>query len=118
MAGAQMELSMRGGEILVDETHRELCQPVHVQFVELSLMPRYGLLGKRYEEHRAYLPCDGGIVVAGKHLLAALAAQVYRADGIDIADADDIDWATPTEQFLEKQGMTKEEISALKDRLK
>lgn len=43
---------------------------------------------------------------------------VYRADGIDIADADDIDWATPTEQFLEKQGMTKEEISALKDRLK
>ena len=43
---------------------------------------------------------------------------VYRADGIDIADADDIDWATPTERFLEKQGMTKEEISALKDRLK
>lgn len=43
---------------------------------------------------------------------------VYRADGIDIADADDIDWATPTEKFLEKQGMTKEEISALKDRLK
>lgn len=43
---------------------------------------------------------------------------VYHADGIEIPDADDIDWATPTEQFLKKQGMTDEEISALKDRLK
>lgn len=43
---------------------------------------------------------------------------VYHADGIEIPDADDIDWSTPTEQFLKKQGMTDEEISALKDRLK
>ena len=43
---------------------------------------------------------------------------VYHADGIEIPDTDDIDWATPTEQFLKKQGMTDEEISALKDRLK
>lgn len=44
--------------------------------------------------------------------------SVYHNDGIEVLDADDIDWATPTEQFLEKQGMTKEEIAALKDRLK
>ena len=43
---------------------------------------------------------------------------VYHADGIEIPDADDIDWVTPTEQFLKKQGMTEDEISALKDRLK
>ena len=43
---------------------------------------------------------------------------VFHADGIDIPDTGDIDWATAAEQFLEKQGMTKDEIAALKDRLK
>ncbi len=42
---------------------------------------------------------------------------VYRARGIDIPD-DNIDWATATGKYLEKYGLTPEEISALKDRLK
>ena len=43
---------------------------------------------------------------------------VYHAEGIDIPDTGSIDWATATEKYLEKLGMTQEEISALKDRLK
>ena len=42
---------------------------------------------------------------------------VYRARGINIPD-DNIDWATATAKYLEKFGLTPEEISALKDRLK
>lgn len=42
---------------------------------------------------------------------------VYRARGINIPD-DNIDWASATEKYLEKYGLTPEEISALKDRLK
>lgn len=42
---------------------------------------------------------------------------VYRARGIDIPD-DNIDWATATEKYLEKYGLTPEEISALKEKLK
>jgi hypothetical protein len=43
---------------------------------------------------------------------------VYHAEGIEIPDTGTIDWATATEKYLEKLGMTQEEISALKDRLK
>ena len=43
---------------------------------------------------------------------------VYRARGIDIPDTNNIDWATATAKYLEKFGLTPEEISALKDRLK
>ena len=43
---------------------------------------------------------------------------VYHAEGIDIPDTGSIDWAEPTEKYLEKLGMTQEEISALKERLK
>ncbi len=43
---------------------------------------------------------------------------VYRARGIDIPDTNNIDWATATGKYLEKYGLTPEEISALKDRLK
>lgn len=43
---------------------------------------------------------------------------VYHAEGIDIPETGSIDWATATEKYLEKLGMTQEEISALKDRLK
>lgn len=53
-----------------------------------------------------------------KNVVVRNLRAVYHADGIEIPDADDIDWSTPTEQFLKKQGMTDEEISALKDRLK
>ncbi len=43
---------------------------------------------------------------------------VYHAEGIEIPDTGTIDWAEPTEKYLEKLEMTQEEISALKDRLK
>ena len=43
---------------------------------------------------------------------------VYHAEGIDIPDTGSIDWATATEKYLSKLGMTQEEISALKERLK
>jgi hypothetical protein len=43
---------------------------------------------------------------------------VYHAEGIEVADAADADWAVATEKYLEKLGMTPEEISALKNRLK
>ncbi len=43
---------------------------------------------------------------------------VYHAEGIEIPDTGSIDWATATEKYLEKLGMTQEEISALKERLK
>lgn len=43
---------------------------------------------------------------------------VYRARGIDIPDTGNIDWASATEKYLEKYGLTPEEISALKEKLK
>ena len=43
---------------------------------------------------------------------------VYHAKGVDIPNSGDVDWANATEQFLEKLGMTPQEISDLKDRLK
>lgn len=43
---------------------------------------------------------------------------VYRARGIDIPDTNNIDWATATGKYLEKYGLTPEEISALKEKLK
>ena len=43
---------------------------------------------------------------------------VYHAVGIDVPDTEPIDWAAATEKYLEKLGMTQEEISALKERLK
>lgn len=43
---------------------------------------------------------------------------VYHAEGIDIPDTDNADWATATENYLKKMGMTTQEISDLKDRLK
>ena len=43
---------------------------------------------------------------------------VYHAEGIDVPDTEPIDWASATERYLGKLGMTPEEISDLKDRLK
>lgn len=43
---------------------------------------------------------------------------VYHAEGVNISDVNHADWASATEKYLEKLGMTQEEISALKDRLK
>ncbi len=43
---------------------------------------------------------------------------VYHAEGVDISDPQKANWASATEKYLEKLGMTQEEISALKDRLK
>lgn len=43
---------------------------------------------------------------------------VYHAEGIDVPDTEPIDWASATEKYLEKLGMTPEEVSSLKDRLK
>ena len=44
--------------------------------------------------------------------------EVYRAEGVNIPDTDNIDWATATEKYLETFGLTTEEISALKEKLK
>ena len=43
---------------------------------------------------------------------------VYHAEGIEVPDTSNADWAAATEKYLEKLGMTQEEIAALKDRLK
>ena len=43
---------------------------------------------------------------------------VYHAKGIDVPVTEPIDWAAATEKYLEKIGMTQEEIAALKERLK
>jgi len=43
---------------------------------------------------------------------------VYRAEEIDVPDTEPIDWAAATEKYLGKLGMTPEEISALKEKLK
>lgn len=43
---------------------------------------------------------------------------VYHAEGIEVPETDDADWVTATENYLEKLGMTPQEISELKDRLK
>lgn len=43
---------------------------------------------------------------------------VYRAEGVNVPDTGNIDWATATAKYLEKYGLTLEEISALKEKLK
>lgn len=43
---------------------------------------------------------------------------VYHADGIEVPDTRNADWATTTEKYLKKIGLTPQEISDLKDRLK
>ncbi len=43
---------------------------------------------------------------------------VYHAEGVNISDTNNADWASATEKYLEKLGMTPQEISDLKDRLK
>jgi alanine racemase len=43
---------------------------------------------------------------------------VYHAEGIDVPDTDNADWALATEKYLQRLGMTAEEISALKEKLK
>ena len=43
---------------------------------------------------------------------------VYHAKGIDVPDSSEADWVSATEQYLQKLGMTAEEISALKEKLK
>ena len=42
---------------------------------------------------------------------------VYHAEGIEVPDATTADWASATEKYLQKLGMTLEEISALKEKL-
>ena len=43
---------------------------------------------------------------------------VYHAEGIDVPDSGEAGWASATEKYLQKLGMTLEEISALKEKLK
>jgi len=43
---------------------------------------------------------------------------VYHAENINVPDSGEADWASATEQYLQKLGMTAEEISALKEKLK
>jgi hypothetical protein len=43
---------------------------------------------------------------------------VYHAEDVNISDVNHADWASATENYLEKLGMTPEEIFALKERLK
>ena len=43
---------------------------------------------------------------------------IYHAEGIEVPDTRNADWVSATEKYLEKIGLTQEEISALKDRLK
>ena len=43
---------------------------------------------------------------------------VYHAEGINVPSTGEADWASATEQYLQKLGMTAEEISALKEKLK
>ena len=43
---------------------------------------------------------------------------IYHAEGIEVPDPHNADWAPATEQYLEKIGLTPQEISDLKDRLK
>lgn len=43
---------------------------------------------------------------------------VYRAEGVNIPDTDNIDWASATAKYLETFGLSPEEISALKEKLK
>jgi protein tyrosine/serine phosphatase len=43
---------------------------------------------------------------------------VYRAEGVNIPDTDNIDWASATAKYLETFGLTPEEISTLKEKLK
>jgi protein tyrosine/serine phosphatase len=43
---------------------------------------------------------------------------VFHAEGIDVPETANADWASATEQYLQKLGMTAEEISALKEKLK
>ena len=43
---------------------------------------------------------------------------VYHAEGIETADEVKVDWSVATEKYLEKLGLSPEEISSLKDRLK
>ena len=43
---------------------------------------------------------------------------VYHAEEIEVPKTDDADWATATENYLKKLGMTTQEISDLKDKLK
>ena len=43
---------------------------------------------------------------------------VYHAEGIEVPDTRNADWAKATEKYLEKIGLTPQEISDLKDRLK
>ena len=43
---------------------------------------------------------------------------VYHAVGINVPDSSDADWVSATEKYLETIGMTKDEISSLKDKLK
>ena len=43
---------------------------------------------------------------------------ICHAEGIEVPDTRNADWVSATEKYLEKIGLTQEEISALKDRLK
>ena len=53
-----------------------------------------------------------------KNVVVRNLRAVFHAEGINVPDTEDIDWATAAEQYLIKIGMTQEEISALKDKLK
>ena len=44
--------------------------------------------------------------------------MAYGDAGVDIDDFEKVDLAKATEQYLEKLGLSKKEIAALKDRLK
>ena len=69
------------------------------------------------------VPLNGQQVDFFKSVVLRNLRTVYHAEGINIpdtgnADNSNADWAAATEQYLQKLGMTLEEISSLKNKLK
>ena len=53
-----------------------------------------------------------------KNVVTRNLQAVYHVEGIEVPDTHNADWAPATEKYLEKIGLTPQEISDLKDRLK
>lgn len=53
-----------------------------------------------------------------KHVVLRNLRAIYHAEGVDVPNTGNVDWATATENYLGKLGMTQQEIFFLKHRLK
>ena len=53
-----------------------------------------------------------------KNVVTRNLQAVYHVEGLEVPDTHNADWAPATEKYLEKIGLTPQEISDLKDRLK